>query len=204
MAVIRRAIPLVVLLAAGEVWAQCSPLHPNLCDLAVASIIEQSNLERAVDIVFVGDGFTDLEAWRAVAAAHIRAIREEQVESRVYAAVPEVYNFHVVDVLSETDEVGDEDLDDTALGMRATDQESITGDLFRAAQATQGGVGGHLRDHFRGNVLYQFCVDDPRCHTVDSDIVFGERLAAGFCEGVHTRLGRGVGQQSGPVRQRRY
>ena len=125
----------MVLLAAGEVWAQCSPLHPDLCDLPVVSTIEQPNLERAVDIVFVGDGFTDLDEWRAVAAAHIRAIREEQVESRVYAAVPEVYNFHVVDVLSQTDEVGDEDLDDTALGMRATDQESITGDLFRAALA---------------------------------------------------------------------
>ena len=48
-------MPLVVLLAAGEVWAQCSPLHPDLCDLPVVSTIEQPNLERAVDIVFVGD-----------------------------------------------------------------------------------------------------------------------------------------------------
>ena len=130
-------VALTFLLVAGaiEARAQCSPLHPTLCDLPVRSLIEQPALDRAVDIVLVGDGFTDLDGWRGTADAHIAAFREAQTDTRVYAAVPGVYNFHVVDVVSPTDEVGDADLADTALGTRAVGREPITADMFRVALA---------------------------------------------------------------------
>ena len=123
------------LLSAHAARAQCSPAHPTLCELPARSDLEQPNLERAVDIVLVGDGFTDLDDWHAVAADHIAAIRERQQATRVYASLAGVYNFHVVDVASQTNEVADDDLRDTALGARATGRELITADQFRAALA---------------------------------------------------------------------
>ena len=126
---------LLVVLGAAEARAQCSPAFPQLCELPVQTDLEQPNFERAVDVVLVGDGFTDLDDWRLVADNHVRAIREQQVLSRIYSAVPAVYNFHIVDVLSDTDEVADDDLGDTALGVRSTGQDPITADAFRAALA---------------------------------------------------------------------
>ncbi len=124
-----------LLLCAQHVHAQCSPAHPGLCQLPARSDLEQPNLERAVDIVLVGDGFTDLDDWHAVAADHIAAVRERQQATGIYASLAGVYNFHVVDVVSETTEVADDDLDDTALGARAAGREFITADQFRAALA---------------------------------------------------------------------
>lgn len=128
------ASALCLLGLASQAQAQCDPNYPELCDLEVTSQIEQPDLAYAVDIVFVGDGFTDQESWRQSALAMIATIREQTL-SYIYPAVPEVFNFHIVDVISQTNEVTDEDTDDTALGMRASGSGFISVNQYKAGLA---------------------------------------------------------------------
>ncbi|MEO0811901.1 MAG: M64 family metallopeptidase, partial [Myxococcota bacterium] len=104
----------------ATVYASTCELRPDLCDLTVTSFTEQADLERAIDVVILGDGFQDryqdAGAWQAE-ADDVIATFKGQSNAEVYAAVPALYNFHVVDVLSETTNVGNSDFSDTALGM---------------------------------------------------------------------------------------
>ncbi|MFH1812494.1 MAG: Ig-like domain-containing protein [Pseudomonadota bacterium] len=94
---------------------------PELCNLTVQSTIEQPDLDMAIDVVLVGDGFrfgggVDQDGWHAVAASAINTFKT-QTATGLYGGVPAIYNFHVIDVASASTEVGDADTADTALGM---------------------------------------------------------------------------------------
>lgn len=94
--------------------AQAQPCA--LCDLPVHSTIEQADLDVAIDVVLVGDGFTDATSWGTTASGVISTFKGSA--AGIYGAVPNVFNFHVVDVISATTDVGDNDTSDTALGMK--------------------------------------------------------------------------------------
>jgi hypothetical protein len=104
---------------------------PDLCDLEVSSDFAEADLGRAIDVVFVGDGFTSLTEWLAVAGS-IRSTFESQQLAGLAAEAGPLLNFHVVHLLSATSDVADSDPSDTALGMRAVGTEFITADQFRA------------------------------------------------------------------------
>ena len=122
----------LALLSASAARADCSTT-PTLCNLPVTSTIEEPDLDQAIDIVLVGDGFTDATSWAAVAANAIATIKA-QGNTGVYGSVPGLYNFHVVTVLSATTDVSDTDLTDTALGMKVAGSY-ITSDSSRVLTA---------------------------------------------------------------------
>ena len=123
---------LAALLVAARAEADCIST-PSLCNLAVTTTTEQPALDRAIDVVLVGDGFTDMTEWASTAANAIATFKSQSV-STVYGAVPGVYNFHVVQVVSATNDVFDADLTDTALGMNVSGPY-ITADGSRVATA---------------------------------------------------------------------
>src|SRR5687767_4364034 len=86
----------LALVAPRAARANCS-LDPSLCGLSVTSTIEQADLDIAIDVVLVGDGFTTASAWSSAANAAINTFKT-QTGAAIYAAVPSVYNFHVVNV----------------------------------------------------------------------------------------------------------
>ncbi|MCA9554851.1 MAG: hypothetical protein KC933_32775, partial [Myxococcales bacterium] len=90
--------------------------RPELCNLNVTSTIEQPNLDVAIDVVLVGDGFTTAADWAPVAAAAIAQF--QSAPANMYGRFPGTFNFHVVDVISATTDVSDTDPADTALGMQ--------------------------------------------------------------------------------------
>ncbi len=97
--------------------------RPDLCNLTVTSFNEQPDFGRAIDVVIVGDGFLDAYAddgpWKAE-ADDVIATFKAQSNTGIYGAVSGLYNFHVVDALSATTNVGNDDRSDTALGMRVS------------------------------------------------------------------------------------
>lgn len=108
---------------------------PELCGLPVTSLIEQPDLSRAVDVVLVGDGFTDLDTWHDTADEMIAALKW-QLATGVYGSVEEVWNLHVVDLLSpEGASVTDPETTDTPLGMVSTGSQLVTAKSDRAALA---------------------------------------------------------------------
>ena len=109
---------LAALVVGGRAEADCIST-PSLCNLTVTTTTEQPDLDRAIDVVLVGDGFTDMTEWASRAANAIATFRSQSA-STVYGAVPGVYNFHVVQVVSATNDVFDSDLTDTALGMNVS------------------------------------------------------------------------------------
>ncbi|MEO1267810.1 MAG: Ig-like domain-containing protein [Myxococcota bacterium] len=127
----------IVLSCAGAVtaYAQCNHGEEALCDLNVTSLIEQPELNRAVDVVLVGDGFIDMEVWQQAALEMIAVIREEQADTTIYPAVEEVYNFHIVDVVSESTDVTNDDTQDTPLGMRVQGFGFIAANNYYASLA---------------------------------------------------------------------
>lgn len=86
---------------AGAV-ASCDT-RPELCGLVVQSEIVESDLARAIDVVIVGDGFAtaELADFRARAWTLAAGLRDEA--GGVVDAAPELFNFHVVEVISPGD-----------------------------------------------------------------------------------------------------
>ncbi len=125
---------LVALAPATAEAATCAQ-SPELCGLAVASVIEQPDLERAIDVVLVGDGFSDMADWHAVADDMIAALHHD-LATGVYGTVDAVWNVHVVDVVSlPGGDVTDGDKADTPLGMISVGSNIITASSDRAALA---------------------------------------------------------------------
>ena len=121
---------LAATLAAGssaQAQVNCTT-YPNLCGLTVNSTIEQPNHGVAIDVVLVGDGYTDMAAWRSAAASAIASFKG--ATSNMYGQVPALYNFHVVEVVSTSSNVSNTDTNDTALGM-------YTGGPYITAQAAR-------------------------------------------------------------------
>ncbi len=92
--------------------ANCT-LYPNLCNLPVQSTTEQPDLDVAIDVVLVGDGFVDMNAWHTSAANAVARFKS-QTATGIYQTT--LFNFHVVDVVSATTNVSNTDTTDTALG----------------------------------------------------------------------------------------
>lgn len=92
--------------------------NPTLCNLNVVSTIEQPDLDVAIDVVLVGDGFTNAGDWQSAATGLINQFRA--APSNMYGRFPNLFNFHVVEVISATSDVGDADTTDTALGMQVS------------------------------------------------------------------------------------
>jgi hypothetical protein len=112
--------------------AQDCASYPTLCKLKVHSEINEPDLGKAVDIVIIGDGFTDMAVYNARAQALIKAFKVDQPQ--MFQLAPKLYNFHIVEVLSPTTDVNDADTSDTALGM-TTGGALITWDSARAMTA---------------------------------------------------------------------
>ncbi len=97
-------------------WDATCVDRPDLCDLEVHSLMEMEDLDQAVDIVFVGDGFTrgqrrDFELkvdslWSGMLADPQSIVGRE----------PTVFNRHRVALVSSSWDVGDDDVEDTPLG----------------------------------------------------------------------------------------
>lgn len=129
-----RALAVLALaaLVPATAHADCTST-PTLCGLPVTSTIEEPDLDQAIDVVVVGDGYTDAASWTAAATSAIATFRG-QGATGLYGTVPGLYNFHVVQVLSATTDVSDADLTDTALGMNVSGAY-ITSDASRVATA---------------------------------------------------------------------
>ena len=105
----------LVVLGAATAHADCTTT-PSLCNLTVTSTIEEPDLDQAIDVVLVGDGFIDAPSWASAAASAIATFKAQSATG-IYGSVPGLFNFHVVTVISATTDVSDADLSDTALGM---------------------------------------------------------------------------------------
>jgi len=92
--------------------------NPGLCNLTVHSTIAQADLDVAIDIVLIGDGFLDVASWTVAADDAIARLLSGA--AGYTTRVPGLINIHVVDVLSTTNQVGNADLTDTALGMNVS------------------------------------------------------------------------------------
>ncbi|MCC7385275.1 MAG: hypothetical protein IT384_25730 [Deltaproteobacteria bacterium] len=107
-----------------QAGAQTCATAPELCNLTVHSTTEQADLGVAIDVVLVGDGFTDAASFNSLASSAISQFRS--ATTGIYTRVPGLFNFHVVEVISATTDVADADLTDTALGM------DVSGPFIRA------------------------------------------------------------------------
>lgn len=116
IAMMTMAAAAVMLSQSPQALAFNCTINPQLCGLPVNSTVEQADLDAAIDVVLVGDGFVDMPQWQS-AAANAVARFKEQTATGIYQ--PNLYNFHVVDVVSATTDIGDADLTDTALGGRS-------------------------------------------------------------------------------------
>lgn len=108
----------------GGASAQNCTTAPELCNLPVHSTTEQADLQVAIDVVLVGDGFTDAASFNSLASSAISQFRS--ATTGIYTRIPGIFNFHVVEVISATTDVADADLTDTALGM------DVSGPFIRA------------------------------------------------------------------------
>jgi hypothetical protein len=107
--------------------------YPDLCGLKVTSTINEPDLDKAVDIVLVGDGYTDMAKWRTTATNFINTFKGHN-KPGIYQTAPELFNFHVVEVPSTSTAVSNDDTNDTALGMR-TNSGSIKAHGSRVSTA---------------------------------------------------------------------
>ncbi len=88
---------------------------PELCDLYAEEAIAEPDTAKAIDVVFVGDGFTEakLAQYRAL-VAELTAALTTPADGFV-ARRPGLFNFYRVDVASRTPRVGNAERTDTAL-----------------------------------------------------------------------------------------
>lgn len=122
----------LVVLSAATAHADCTTT-PALCNLTVTSTIEEPDLDQAIDVVLVGDGFIDAPSWASAAASAIATFKAQNATG-LYGSVPGLFNFHVVTVISATTDVTDADQSDTALGM-SVGGPYITSDSSRVITA---------------------------------------------------------------------
>lgn len=103
-------------IVAGDPWPglRCSDF-PSLCDLDVVSTVNEPDTAKAIDVVFVGDGFTPglKSEWVQLVDALTRALTEPS--DGFVTRRPKLFNFHRVDVASKTARVGNADRSDSAL-----------------------------------------------------------------------------------------
>lgn len=102
---------------------------PELCDRPVASEISEPDLDAAIDVVFVSDGYTEaqLGAFAARAADLTRSLRSD---AELVGRDVSLFNFHRVDIVSTSDQPSERPLRTcaSAEGFRG-------GDNQRAARA---------------------------------------------------------------------
>ncbi len=102
--------------------------YPGLCGLTVTSLPDNAaDLAWAIDVVVVGDGFDlstggGLTEWRAQAQLLVDTFTAQSQAAIASGTTPggvsraAIFNFHMVDVSSATNDFADSDLFDTALG----------------------------------------------------------------------------------------
>lgn len=93
---------------------QCADF-PELCDLNVEKTVSEPDTAKAIDIVFVGDGFTEarLSEYQGLVAELQKALTTPS--NGFVARRPKLFNFYRVDVVSQTTHSGNADRTDTAL-----------------------------------------------------------------------------------------
>jgi hypothetical protein len=93
---------------------KCSDF-PALCDLPVEKTIAEPDTRKAIDVVFVGEGYPEakLPEYRDLVAEMTRALTAPS--DGFVARRPKLFNFYRVDVASKTTHVGNADRTDTAL-----------------------------------------------------------------------------------------
>ncbi len=107
---------------------------PELCDVPVRSIIQEPDLGRAIDLVFLSDGFTAAEM--AQFRERVRRLHEALVADAdgIIGRDPALVNVHAVEVVSAGDAV-----EERALGSCLNASHlggSSQADMFRVARAS--------------------------------------------------------------------
>lgn len=99
---------------------------PNLCNLPVVSTINEEDLHKAFDIVFIGDGYRkeQLSDYKDKVDEFTAGLLADENGFVTYN--PGLFNFHRVDVVSDTDRLTNSDRNDTALGSCYTYDSEIT------------------------------------------------------------------------------
>lgn len=103
---------------------------PQHCDLPVSTVMNEPDLETAIDIVFVADGYTEdlLEAYREHVRTLIDALSADK--DGIVGRDPELFNFHRVDLASPDTSVASRPLRSCV-----SPDASLTGDDALAARA---------------------------------------------------------------------
>ncbi|MFO0727756.1 MAG: Ig-like domain-containing protein [Myxococcota bacterium] len=117
----RRFLLLLVLLGLWQpqlARAQNCTSNPGLCNLTVQSTINQPDLDVAIDVVIVGDGFLTSADFLSVANSAIAQF--QSAPANIPGRVAGLFNFHLIPVISASTNVGNADLTDTALGMNVS------------------------------------------------------------------------------------
>lgn len=113
--------------------------RPDLCQRPVTSDVKEPNLSLAIDLVFVGDGYTaaQLSDFAGHVAAYVSELEGAAAGQAILSLDRGLFNIHRVDVASATSDLGDGDKADTAFGAYAVAFDFITYDaeaaLFAAA-----------------------------------------------------------------------
>lgn len=105
--------------------------RPDLCGLPSKSIVNNPDYSKAIDIVFLSEGYTtqDLDAYREKVAALITGLLSDS--EGIVGQAPHLFNFHRVDVASQSDDLLNQSRNDTAFGGRLVpDPAGITLDRF--------------------------------------------------------------------------
>lgn len=97
-------------------WRLRCDRFPHLCGLEVESTVREPDLDRAFDIVFLGEGYTEaqLPAYRHTVNELIFGLLGDG--NGVVGRDPSLFNFHRVDVVSPSASLDDGDRTNTALG----------------------------------------------------------------------------------------
>ena len=78
---------------------------PELCDLPVESRVAEADLELAIDVVFVGDGYEEgaIEAYRERVTTLVEELSNDR--DTIVGRDPGLFNFHRVDLVTATSDV---------------------------------------------------------------------------------------------------
>lgn len=117
-------------LSPAAAWAQSCFTRPDLCNRPIISEINETDLNVAHDLVFLGDGYTaaDEDKFKNDAIVYINELKNAPSGRALVTVDPTVFNYHRIFVESATRNLANTDRSDTAFGAIADEFNSITYD----------------------------------------------------------------------------